>query len=221
MIAPAPLPPGTSVAGAGGPVGGTLGVGFAGALALVALVVVVAVVAGVAVAAATARRRARATLRVVPGHDSAAPASWARSHSPEARLHRRLRAAVAAVRALPDVAGAAPALAELDRVALDLDRRLVAVATVPASARPPALARIAAEVEAIEAAVGELAERRTLHGSTTDHALQALVEHLRRLDEARAEVEAAEASALPFGDASGQQPAGDDARPPGLTSPDS
>ena len=37
------------------------------------------------------RRAARRSSQVVPGHDSPAPPGWARGHSPEARLHRRLR----------------------------------------------------------------------------------------------------------------------------------
>lgn len=156
-------------------------------VAIVALVVALAATVAIAVAVRRVRRRNQ----VVPGHDSAAPGSWARAHTPEARLHRRLRDAMAALRSLPELGGIVPGTwAELERHAIGLDRRLVSVAAVPESVRGPALAQVTTEVEAIEAAAGALASRASPGSSRPDEVVRALVEHAASLDDARAEVDA-------------------------------
>ena len=69
---------------------------------VVALIVTLALLAGAAVAivAIVHRKQQRAITRdnqLMPGRPTRAPRSWAVSHDPEARLHRRLRDAMAAL----------------------------------------------------------------------------------------------------------------------------
>lgn len=121
--------------------------------------VVVAAVAASLIALSRRQRRRQVELNVVvPGVLSPAPASWALCHDPEARLHRRLRDAVAALRADPRVHGAD--LYELrlvtERQALTLDERLVAVAALPQLTRQDPLKRLTVAVEALEQAVGDV-----------------------------------------------------------------
>lgn len=159
------------------------------------LVLVVAAVVALGIAASVrARRDFREQNQVVPGVTSSAPASWAGAHSPEARLHRRLRDAVAAVRTADEVMSApvGAATARLDAEATAIDDQLVVAAALPAPHREPALARIEPLVARLEATVAALVERvsgaksspelveRTL--DDTDIALEALAR-------ARAEVE--------------------------------
>ncbi len=118
------------------------------------LFVVAAVVAAVAVVRSGKRQFAQAN-EVVPGTSTRAPAEWAGAHSPEARLHRRLRDAVAAVRANPAMEDAfmMDARVSLEQQALAVDERLIAVAALPERVRAEPLASVAAAVEAVEAAV--------------------------------------------------------------------
>jgi len=160
---------------------------------LVVAVLVAGLVAGgvVTALAATVRRGQRRANQVVPGVDSPAPSSWAGAHTPEARLHRRLRDAMGALRAIAATDPLAfEGLADVDRYALRLDQRLVAVAAVPESTRAPALAQVTADVEALEAAVGTLADQVAAGSPGIDGAVQALSQRLTQLAEARAEVEA-------------------------------
>jgi hypothetical protein len=92
---------------------------------------------------------------VVPGTATRAPAEWAGAHSPEARLHRRLRDAVAALRANPATEDAwrMDARLSLEQQALVVDERLIAVAALPDRVRGEPLAAVSAAVDAVEAAV--------------------------------------------------------------------
>lgn len=162
----------------------------------VAAVLVAALAAGAGTAAVAwaslvgLRRRNQ----VVPGHAGPAPVSWAGAHTPEARLHRRLRDAMAAARALPDLGGTdAGTWAELDRYALALDARLVAIARLPGHVQGPPLARVGADIEALEDAIGALTAQVTATGSRPDEAIRAFSERAAQLDEARAEIDAIEA----------------------------
>ena len=105
------------------------------------------------------RRRYAKSNEVVPGTASRAPAAWAGDHSPEARLHRRLRDAVVALRANPALedAWALDSRVSLEQHALAVDEHLVAVAALPARVRDEPLATVAAAVDAVEAAVASLA----------------------------------------------------------------
>jgi hypothetical protein len=176
-----------------------------------AVVLTVAVVAGTAVAvlAIEIRRRQRRANQVVPGIGGPAPASWAGAHTPEARLHRRLRDAMAALRAVPGLDATSPGgRAELDRYALALDERLVAVAAVPESVRAPALDRVTADIEALESAAGALTTQVAGGGPALGDAVRSLSQRMVLLDEARAELDALETGALPPADETGTDPPG-------------
>ena len=130
--------------------------------ALVALGVL-AVLSAAAVALALALRNKAAYDRsneLIPGVKTVAPASWAGSHEPEARLHRRLRQALDALRAnqafdhdgsLLDIR------VELEQQAVEVDQQLVATAALPLHLRPEPLSRLTAAVESLEQAVADLA----------------------------------------------------------------
>lgn len=131
-------------------------------LLVVALLVVVAGVAGFGVALARSGRKQYAEQgQIVPGVASEAPAEWAGAHTPEAKLHRRLGAAIKSLHALAGSPGESVRLlelrVELEQQALDVDRRLIAAAAVPGAGRGPALAKVEEAVVAVEKAAGELA----------------------------------------------------------------
>lgn len=117
------------------------------------------VVAAAAVAASVVVRNGRRTFakdnEVVPGQATTAPPEWAGAHSPEARLHRRLRDAVAGLRANPAMEDAwvLEARVALEQHASAVDDRLIAVAALPERLRAEPLATVAAAVDAVEIAV--------------------------------------------------------------------
>lgn len=153
--------------------------------------VVLAVVAMLAAAAVIARRGAAAQRRdneVVPGVPTGAPISWAGAHTEEARLHRRLRDAVRALRAAPG--GADESMrASLEHEAVEVDRRLVAVAALGGTARSEALGDVAAAVDALERTVASAVTSTRGLGQPV---VEELAERLRALEEARAELDEAE-----------------------------
>ena len=128
-----------------------------GLVLFLAVVVIAAVVAATAVVRSQKRQYAKAN-EVVPGTATRAPAEWAGAHTPEARLHRRLRDAVAAVRAGSGMedAWALDARVALEQHALAVDERLIAVAGLPERVRAEPLAGVSAAVDAVEAAVASL-----------------------------------------------------------------
>ena len=128
-----------------------------GVLLFLALVVAAAVVAATVVVRTQKRQYAEAN-EVVPGTATRAPAEWAGAHTPEARLHRRLRDAVEALRANPTMEDAyrLDARVSLEQHALAVDERLIAVAALPGGVRAEPLAGVAAAVDAVEAAVASL-----------------------------------------------------------------
>jgi hypothetical protein len=121
------------------------------------LFVVSAAVAATVVVRTQKRKFAEANV-IVPGTTTKAPAEWAGAHTPEARLHRRLRDAVAAVRANPAMEDAfmMDARVSLEQQALAVDERLIAVAALPEGVRREPMASVAAAVDAVEAAVAAL-----------------------------------------------------------------
>ena len=129
------------------------------------LLVVAALVAGTVVVRSGKRNYAKAN-EVVPGTATRAPAEWAGAHTPEARLHRRLRDAVEALRANPAMEDAwmLDARVSLEQHALAVDGRLIAVAALPERVRDEPLAGVAAAVDAVEVAVASLA----VSGSESD-----------------------------------------------------
>ncbi|WP_227982502.1 hypothetical protein [Nocardia spumae] len=132
-------------------------------LLLAFLVVTGGVIAVGVVAWNHQRRRITAENQVVPGIATRAPESWARSHDPEARLHRRLRDAVAALRAVPayDTAATVTLRADLEQSAAALDDHLVAISGLRPELRQPPRDRAAEAVTTIEAGVAEYARAAT------------------------------------------------------------
>ncbi|MBF4997110.1 hypothetical protein IRT45_08075 [Nocardia sp. BSTN01] len=132
-------------------------------LVLVFLVIVGGAVAVGAVALAHQRRRIAAENQVVPGTATRAPSAWARSHDPEARLHRRLRDAMAALRAVTayDTAATVTLRADLEQSALALDDHLVAISMLRPDARTAQRAQAERAVAAVEAGVADYATAAT------------------------------------------------------------
>lgn len=170
-----------------------------------ALLVVLVVAAVAAVVAGYARRQRAAFVRaneVVPGVASDAPPAWAGDHSPEARLHRRLRDAVAAMHANP--ASIEPGLFEVrsavEAEALVIDRHLVAVAALPERLRAGPLAGATRAVGSLEDTVAAAAVLPDAGGS-----LGAANERLAALAEARRELDALVAPRLAVPDPSPEE----------------
>jgi hypothetical protein len=154
-------------------------------LLVLLLVAIVLGVIGAVALAVRSRKEFREGNEVVPGVRSPAPASWAGAHTPEARLHRRLRDAMAALRTSGDDGmGVRP---QLEQAALSLDERLVAVAALAPRTREQPLADVEAAVVALEDAVAAL----TAGGSTAigPGVVDEVSAHLRFLAEARAELD--------------------------------
>jgi hypothetical protein len=137
---------------------------MSGILLLLVLLLVVAVAGGVAFAVALARRGREdfeEQNELLPGVDSGAPASWAGAHSHEAKLHRRLIAAMQALRSqtatdLEDLT-ALELRVELEQHALAVDQRLVRAAALPVGHREQVIAEVEVSVVAVEQAATDLA----------------------------------------------------------------
>lgn len=158
-----------------------------------AVLIAVAVIAGAAAIAFRSKRSFVESNEIVPGTATRAPTSWAGAHSPEAKLHRRLRDAVLAVRAEPTLTdpGSPGSRAILEQAALDIDDRLIAAAALPATHRDAAIGAVEPAVVALEDAIAKLA---TPAGAATsqqalDDAIGAVQSRLIALAEARAELD--------------------------------
>lgn len=158
----------------------------AAALALVLVVVVLTVV----LLALVSRRSTAKANEVVPGVATNAPPAWARAHSPEAKLHRRLRDAVATLRALPDADGlGVHRRASAERAALAIDEHLVVVSLLPAAQRAEPMAQLVEQTARLEAAIAALAHGSVGEGGRAEAALAELDDSLRHLADARAELD--------------------------------
>lgn len=149
-------------------------------------ILLAAAAAAAAVVVRNGKRQFSADNQVVPGTPTMAPAGWAGAHSPEARLHRRLRDAVAAVGANPTLADAwmLDARVSLEQQALMVDERLIAVAALPERVRAEPLAAVAAAVDAVEAAVAALVtESRPVERHALDQAMAEVAERVGRLEQ--------------------------------------
>jgi hypothetical protein len=129
---------------------------------------------------------------IIPGVPTSAPKAWAGAHSPEARLHRRLRDAMTALRANrsldePALVGVREAL---EREALAIDERLVAAAALPKGTRDEPIQQVALAVDAVEATVADIVSRRGPGTAGTEQALEEVRARLAAVEEARAELEA-------------------------------
>ncbi len=139
-------------------------------------IVVIVALAAVALSVALVMRALIRANRVAPGRRSTAPLTWLVSPRLPARLHRRLRRAVAVSDfAVRTVAPAAVPLrdvaSELTTRAASLDDWLVAADGLHPLARRPRLAQLTAEVREIERSSARLHNvsgdwRRILHQST-------------------------------------------------------
>jgi len=135
-------------------------------LLLIVLALLVLVGGAVAILMVVARHQKQTIAydnEVVPGMPSNAPPSWAGSHDPEARLHRRLRDAVRALRNVNayDTASSVNLRAGLEQSAFAVDNHLVAVSALPQTHRDQALADATSSVEAIEAGVAQYVSATT------------------------------------------------------------
>ena len=131
----------------------------AGALILFGVLAVATLVVGAVVLASQSRRQFRDANQVVRGVKSQAPESWAGSHDPEARLHRRLRdakAALTANQAFDDDGGLLDLRVDLEQQAQSLDSQLVGIAGLAPELRQAQLKRAEQSVAAVEATVASL-----------------------------------------------------------------
>lgn len=157
-------------------------------LLLLLVVLALAVVGGIALAVRSKSDYTKAN-EVVPGTASPAPASWAGAHTPEARLHRRLRDAVAAIRTGSTSATATGFRTSLEQAAISLDERLVAVAALSERTRGEPLAQIESAVVALEDAAAALATSGGAAGELGPGVIDEVTQHLRFLTEARQELD--------------------------------
>lgn len=126
---------------------------------LVLVVMFLAVVGSVVAVIALVVHALTVRNRVVAGRPTEAPLSWLVAPDLAARLHRRLRAAIAmasTVRAgAPNELGLADVVDQLDRRAMELDDQLVLASRAPKAPRRRMLRELASEVAELE----RLAER--------------------------------------------------------------
>lgn len=160
-------------------------------LVLVALAVAVAGGAMVGALVTRAKRDQAEQLQVVPGVDSGAPVAWAGAHTAEAKLHRRLGAAVRSMRAHPSLGGAdfVAQRSALEQEAVRIDTRLIAVAALADPRRGEGIEQVASLVERFEFAVAELVTASLDDPALLEAAISESELRLRALEEARAEVE--------------------------------
>ncbi|MFP5577396.1 MAG: hypothetical protein ACLGIZ_04045 [Acidimicrobiia bacterium] len=129
---------------------------------------------------------------VIPGVPTRAPKEWAGAHSAEARLHRRLRDAMTALRANPALDD--PSLLDvreaLQREALAIDDQLVAAAALPPRVRDEPVRQVTQAVESVEAAVAEVVMLRGPERDSSQAALEQVRTRLALVEEARAELAA-------------------------------
>lgn len=155
-------------------------------MTLVVIVLLAVVVLVVGFGAALARR---ATQDVERDHLSGAPAAWAGQHTPEAKLHRRLADAVAALPA--DDLDVLEARLAIEQLATAVDAQLVTVARLPERVRSAPLAQATAAVEAVEDSVARVAanELGTGRAAEVESALARLQERVDALSQARKELD--------------------------------
>jgi hypothetical protein len=159
-------------------------------LVAITLLLVALVGAGSGAAVIRVRRNRTRRNRVVPEVATKAPAAWAGTHTHEARLHRRLRDAVVAGRAVSDPDGSLiAARTELERSAVAVDEHLVALSKLSERERSTRMPAATAAVASVEAGAAQLSDAR---GHGADGALPAVAAALERaklVAEARAELD--------------------------------
>lgn len=168
-------------------------------LLLVLAVLVVVAVAGFGVALAARGKRDRdARHAIIPGQRSAAPASWAGSHTLEARLHRRLGDAVKSLHAIGSDADISLVEARMliEQEALAVDQRLITAAALPDRVRGERIAAVQPAVVAIEDAVATMADAMTSDPSRVGDAVQLVQDRIASLAAANAELDALESGSV-------------------------
>lgn len=160
-------------------------------LVIAALLIVGATVAGGVIALDQQRHRiADDENRVLPGTPTRAPLSWSHADEPEARMHRRLRAAMIELRspgtgdADRDTEAGALVRERLQRSALAIDDHLVEISALAPESRESALGPAEAAVTRLEGAVTDY--RTVTTGSDPEamaSGLAALSGELARIEE--------------------------------------
>ncbi len=132
--------------------------------------------------------------QVIPGVATKAPKEWAGAHSPEARLHRRLRDAMEAVRVNADLdqLSLVEVRSSLEEQALATDDKLIAAAVLPKGYREPQIDAIAETVGQIEEVVASLVELRGPGVIDVEREIESVRTRVRLIAEARAELAASE-----------------------------
>ena len=128
---------------------------------------------------------------IVPGVPTNAPKEWAGAHSPEARMHRRLRDAVAALQsnASLDAPDMVAVRADLEAQALAVDERLIAAAALSKSLREEPLRQVEEAVQSIEEAVAGVVGLRGPSMGSIEQGLDDVRTRMRHVEEAHAELE--------------------------------
>lgn len=161
---------------------------------IIGLVLLVALAAGgfAFALARSGRRQYEAQGQVVPGVASEVPAAWAGAHTREAKLHRRLGESVRALQSLQATGNESVRMlelrVELEQQALEVDRRLIAAASLPTATRDGALDKVEQAVVTVEQAATELVTQ-AVGDPAGDRGLQGVAEQVRLAAEARAELE--------------------------------
>lgn len=141
------------------------------------------------------RKQQRDYRQVVPGVGPEAPAAWVGGHTPEAKLHRRIRDAVKSAHAQPGVVHTH--LAGLDTAAIALDERLIGAAALPPAYRAAAVAEFEPLVARLEQSVASLVGSPAALGEAFEESMATVRAELDALAEARAEVERIDRQAPP------------------------
>jgi uncharacterized membrane protein YccC len=166
----------------------------------VAVLAVGAVAGFGAVLALRSKKTYADTNEVVPGITSSAPASWAGAHTPEAKLHRRLGAAVRAAQSNPRFTrfGLSEQINHVTSAALAIDERLIAAAVLPEPHRAAALADVEQQVAGLEGVVASLARSPSVDYSKAllEQSMSEADLTLEVLARARAEVDEIERAAF-------------------------
>lgn len=175
-----------------------------GTFLLILLAMGVTAALAVVLAVVLTRRALERRNRVSPATPSAAPASWLGAPSAPARLHRRLRAAVAvaqaAAAAAPDSEHVVDNARALEQQAVALDARIVAVGRIAAKQRKQHLAPLVAEVTKVETAASTLSvhavqAQAPLLAAGQSSPMDELYERIEAMEAARREVSAIERDA--------------------------
>ncbi|WP_143696606.1 hypothetical protein [Williamsia muralis] len=141
------------------------------AIVVVVLLACVAAAVGVFLMTRRIRDSAVRSNEIIPGQPTNAPAAWAGSHDPEARLHRRIRDALALLRADPKLEYDGERIdtrVRIELAATDLDNWLIAAAKTPPRLRETALAHAGSAVTELENVAAALSGGATMQHDRVD-----------------------------------------------------